>query len=51
VARPLPRQVNVPTTSGARKRYKTDEFVVVTDSAESSRIMLLLHTIGAFGPA
>ena len=51
VARPLPRPVNVPTTSGARKRLETNDFVVVTDPAQSSRIMLLLQSIGAFGPA
>ena len=51
MARPLPRSVNVPTASEARKRLETDDFVTVTDSAKSSRIMLLLQSIGAFGPA
>jgi hypothetical protein len=51
VARPLPRSVNVLTAREPRKRLETDDFSLVTDSTASSRIMLLLQSIGRFvGP-
>ena len=51
VARPLPRPVNVLTAGAARKRFKTDDFRLVTDATFSSRIMLVFQSIGGFGAA
>src|SRR5437763_16884321 len=50
VARPLPRSVNVLTAGEGRMRLETDDFGPVTDAAGKSRIMLLLQSIGGFGP-
>jgi hypothetical protein len=51
VARPLPRLVNVPSAGAARKRLKTDDSQLVTDSTSRSRIMLVFQSIGGFGAA